>query len=457
MAPIERSGGQRVSTRSVRYGWVRTRSRSLSFRVPDLSQMPVETPSAPRSWSSAARSTSRRSAAGRPSRPAASAASRATPRECPVQLGRLEIGEVGDGEQHGRQLRLGELAVEAGDRADHLVPRRRLVDLVEDLIGTGAHQVDERRVELGAAAGAQLVDGGLDAAAAGEHLGVVCHLDDAHHGVDLVAGPTAGHAAAVPPLERLGEHAADLVEAQPGGDQRRRLAVRQHRRGDLARAAGDEPADHRQPVHRRRSGTEVTDHEAHQRQAGLVEVIRLVTHPQVVAEPLGQLVGIGHATHPGEQRCVVHRRLLVLAQAGGLGEARRRSRSGAGRGPAAGRARGRWPATARRPARRAAHLTGPRRRRSRREQAQRANRCDGAFRSLVHPDLRFVSLRNRAPTSVDVRWRWPRPRSRRSPAGAATHGRSRDATADGGPRPRAPSRLRPSRSSASRRSAPPGR
>ena len=71
-----------------------------------------------------------------------------------------------------------------------------------------------------------------------------------------------------------------------------------------------------QPPHRARPAADVAEHEPHHRQPGLVDLVAVGADPPVVAEPVRQLVRVGDAPDPGQQRHVVDRGLLLLGQAG---------------------------------------------------------------------------------------------------------------------------------------------
>ena len=122
--PMAASCGGRASTRSVRYGWVRTRSRSAADHGPALSQIPVETPSAPMSCTRAARSTTdplllREPEQLRRARRQPGDAPRVTrPRR------RLQVRVVGERGQHPGQLRVVERALRPVAGPHRLAPRR---------------------------------------------------------------------------------------------------------------------------------------------------------------------------------------------------------------------------------------------------------------------------------------------------------------------------------------------
>ena len=99
----------------MRYGCIRTRSHSPAPSGPRLSQMAFDTPRRPRPWTSPG--PPERPDLGLRSAPAlapAAAASSETARAWPSVYGRLEVDEVGDGQQRRVELRLAEATPSAG-------------------------------------------------------------------------------------------------------------------------------------------------------------------------------------------------------------------------------------------------------------------------------------------------------------------------------------------------------
>ena len=70
----------------------------------------------------------------------------------------------------------------------------------------------------------------------------------------------------------------------------------------------------------------MAEHHPHHRHADLVDGIAVRTDLAVVAEPVRQLVRVGHAADPGEQRHVERARLRTLVEPRVTGDAARDDR-----------------------------------------------------------------------------------------------------------------------------------
>jgi hypothetical protein len=185
-----------------------------------------------------------------------------------------------------------------------------------------AKQVHQRGVELGCPPGTEHLPRGIHPIDPVEYLDVVGDLHHPHHGVDLLARAVPRDALAVPTFEGLLQCPADLVtQSQTAGDIPGGLAVAQHGAGGPVGSASQEPADHREPPYRARTLAHVPKHEPEHRRPDLVDLVAVRSQPLVVTEPGGQFMGVGHASHPGQQRHVKHRRLLPIRQAGRCGQA----------------------------------------------------------------------------------------------------------------------------------------
>ena len=151
-APIAASRGWRESTRSVRYGTVRTRSRSMADSGAGLVPDPGGDADGAESVDEAGPLDQRRRPppAARP--PAAAGGERRDRARVPEEPRRLQVGVVGEDLQRGRRARRRRAAGPAPrTRRSTTLQASIVVEVGEDLVGVARRQVDQRRVELGAA------------------------------------------------------------------------------------------------------------------------------------------------------------------------------------------------------------------------------------------------------------------------------------------------------------------
>ena len=305
----------------------------------------------PMSCTSAARRSMTTSAAGSPSvAPACDGQFGHAPGVTEAQR-RLEVAEVGEGDERPVELIVGQRRAEPRVERDHLLPRRDAAEPVEDLVVPVAEAVDEVRIELRAPPLTGHAQRGLGAAGVVERLDAVGQVDQADGGSQAIGAGRPGHAPPVPPFEGLqsGSHTAGPSSSRPA----RSLASWQcdsmtclHR---PARGR-QELADHPDPVETRLTAAEMTGDEDRHGDAGQVVVVRVRVQLGLVAEQRCHLAGVDGTAHPGQQRGVV-RDGRPPDRSRPPPPAAWRSRSGAGRVPSVGPSRGPPPATASPPAR----------------------------------------------------------------------------------------------------------
>ena len=170
--------------------------------------------------------------------------------------GGLEIGVVREDLQNPVKLIEPHGPVEVRARVDHQTPRVHLVETAEDLLRMVPARVDQRRVELtaapcaqhryrrvGSAGGPAWTDGGT------EHLGIVGHLHDPHHHLDLFTSRRTRHSLSVPSFECLTQsdlhpciHAETLCDVTGG------LAMGHEAVDSIPETSAQEPSDRGDPA-----------------------------------------------------------------------------------------------------------------------------------------------------------------------------------------------------------------
>ncbi len=194
----------------------------------------------------------------------------------------------------------------------------------QDHLALGLDQPGEHRVEVPTAPLAGELPRSLDSPEAVRDLDVLGHVRDACGEGDVVSLELAGPATAVPALVRSADRLDDVV---------RERELLCHRAGDR-RVVGDHAVDlavprerereaEPEPVQRRAPGPELPHSRRRHSQAPRVVVVLDRLEGDVVAEPLGLLVGVGVAAHVDEEGGVVDDRALLLVEPEALGEPQR--------------------------------------------------------------------------------------------------------------------------------------
>ena len=239
----------------------------------------------------------------------------------PEGVGRLEVGEVRHGRERRVELLVRQDDLEIGLRCDHGVPRRRRLDVAEQLRRIPAEGVHDRRVELRAAPLAGDRGGGRNTARPMEDLDDVGKAHEPRGDGDVLSADLAGGALAVPALEGLSQ-AVPHVLAQSelrrelfGG---RSMVVQDVL--DVAPAVAEEGDTEPRAVQERTSRAEVLQHEP---RPGVVDEREVGFERQIVPEPLRLLVRVDVAAHPCEERGVVDRHALRFVQPDALTQAHR--------------------------------------------------------------------------------------------------------------------------------------
>ena len=199
--------------RSVRYGAIRTRSHSPGPSGPGLSQIALETPSRPRSWTSAARRSVRASSSGRPSRLRRRRRELRDRARVPERVRRLEVDEVA--RPRAAPRRSARPTARPRARARRRSPRPRSRRRRGPRAARPRRRGPERReggVELAAAAPARELPGRLGAAGAVRDLDELRELGEARRDRDLPR-PRAGPASPCRPTARTPRRARRVASA----------------------------------------------------------------------------------------------------------------------------------------------------------------------------------------------------------------------------------------------------
>ena len=234
---------------------------------------------------------------------------------------RFQVGEVRDRRKRRVELLIGHDDLELGRLRDHRVPGRRRLDAVEQLLRIPAERVHDRGVELRAAALTGDRDRRRDAARPVVDLDDVGQAHEPRGHRDGVALRLPGSALAVPALERLPQAVlhvpaqAEIRRERFGGHA---MVVEDAVGGAAAVAEEGHPGT--SALEERTPGSDVLQHEAGSRTVDEGEVC---FERQIVAEPLGLLVGVDVASDPREERGVEDRGARRFVQADALGQAHR--------------------------------------------------------------------------------------------------------------------------------------
>ena len=242
----------------------------------------------------------------------------------PEEVRRLQIDEARDREQrlvdalsheHDGERRLG---------IDHGAPHAHGVEVRQDHVALGLDQPGEHRVEVPTTPLAGELPRSVHSPESVRDLDVLGHVRDPRGERDVVSLELAGPATAVPALVRSADRLDDLV---------RERELLRHRAGDRG-VVGDHPVDlavprerereaEPEPVQRRAPGPELPHSRRRHPQAPRLVVVLDRLEGDVVAEPLGLLVGVRVAADVDEQRRVVDDRPLLLVEPEPLGEPQR--------------------------------------------------------------------------------------------------------------------------------------
>jgi hypothetical protein len=238
---------------------------------------------------------------------------------------RLEVDEVRDRQQRLVVLVLAQQHRQGRLGADHDVPGGHLVQVGQEHAGLGVEHISQVRVELLAPLVADERPGGLHPADAVGHLDVLSDGGEPGRYRHVVAAQLPRPPAAVPLLVRRVERLEGVgrepeILTEPAGHLRvvrdHRVELMPARHGELggepdllhdAVVAGREPADRGE------------------RPLRAVEPIGVLVglEPDVVAEPLRLLVGVGVTAHVDQEGRVVDRDAVVLVDADAVGQAQR--------------------------------------------------------------------------------------------------------------------------------------
>jgi hypothetical protein len=228
---------------------------------------------------------------------------------------RLEVDEVGDRGQRGVVLVGGQPHRQRRFGIDHRVPGLCRVDPVQHSMGVGAQDGGERRVELRAAA--LLCEGcrGIDAAQPERHLDELRELREPggdRYGVSLeVARPATAVPLLVGGADRL-LHLARETELLGQGASQRGMAL--DHPVEVAMARQRELEAHPEPVQRRVARPDEAQRCGGGAQAAHLVVVLPGLQRDVVAEPLGLLVGIRVTSDVDQQGAVVDDRPGLLVE-----------------------------------------------------------------------------------------------------------------------------------------------
>ena len=231
---------------------------------------------------------------------------------------RLEVGEVGDGLESVLELLLGDDGLERRLGSQHGVPAGRSIEVAEEHRRLVAEDVHQRGIELGAGSFPRHRDGGVDAIGAVVDLDHVGQRHEARREQDLVLLQAERRVLAVPSLEGLLERPAHLVaeaEARSQGIGGQPVVLEHHH--GVAHAASEKADTRSHPL---QQGSAGPDGVHHLRKARAIDEPGVVLEGDVVAEPLGLLVGVDVTPHPRQQPAVVDDTPLGLVQAQPFGE-----------------------------------------------------------------------------------------------------------------------------------------
>jgi len=230
---------------------------------------------------------------------------------------RLQLGELADRRQRIIEAAAGHRLAERRLSVDDQVPAGRVVKAAEQHRRPAAEDLHQLRVELGAAAFPRHGHRRASSSAPAKNLHDVGQVDQARGDDDLGAFEPEG-ALTVPPFVALPQRLAHArAQTQPlselvggqvvvlGKSRERPAPVTQETQGDPGSFAQRPPraADVLQQEGGGRPGP-----------PQVVAVVRVALGPQVIAEPLGLLIGIGVAAHPRQQSRVVQDAALRLLQ-----------------------------------------------------------------------------------------------------------------------------------------------
>ena len=113
-----------------------------------MSQIALDTPSRPKPCTRPARRSARTSSTSSPSSAPAAGGQLGHGPGVTERVGRLQVDEVGDGQQRGVELVGGQQDGERRLGVDHRLPGSDVVEATEDLVGMAAQAVGQRGIEL---------------------------------------------------------------------------------------------------------------------------------------------------------------------------------------------------------------------------------------------------------------------------------------------------------------------
>ncbi len=227
----------------------------------------------------------------------------------------FEVDEVTEGHQQLVELGRRQREVMVGGSAQRHVPGVAGLGSVEDGRSVRDERPDHRGVEMLAAAALHHLHRGRHAAGAVMNLGHVGQVRDPHLDGDLVAAGTRGQATAVVALEAEADRVLHAgTQSHPFGKQRGGGAMRVDEPGHVAAGVHEQGGDGLQSLQQRLTAADVARQEAVVGQSGPVDLVGVPAHRDVVTEPLRELVGVGVASDPHDQRRVVHAVTLFTVQ-----------------------------------------------------------------------------------------------------------------------------------------------
>lgn len=171
----------------------------------------------------------------------------------------------------------------------------------QDVPCRGAEHVDERGIEVPAAAAAGDLDGPFGTVDAVVDLDDIREMEQSHGEGDVLTTHPARHTPAVPPGEPLPQRITNLrTQPEPLRQGRGRQAVRHQPAPDPLAAGADESGGEAEAVECGASRAGVAEHEAEPRQPHELHVVAVAAEGDVVTEPGRDLWGVRDAADPGK-------------------------------------------------------------------------------------------------------------------------------------------------------------
>ena len=230
--------------------------------------------------------------------------------------GDFRSNEIRDSGQCAVQLIRRQPGCQGRFGGDHGLPCRDRVEITEDLLGPGAHQCRQSRIELLARPPAGECGRARDTADPVSHLHEFGQLRDPRRDRHRAGLQRAGPAAPIPLLVRRADRLAHLAgkvklfSQRPG--QPRMLGNHAVQR---AMPGQGELESDPEPVQRRVARTDQPHGGQHRTEAAQFVNVFAGFEGDIVAEPFGLLMGVSVTADIDQQRRVIHRRPVRAFQA----------------------------------------------------------------------------------------------------------------------------------------------